>query len=228
MFFNHEVAVGAIARVFYGGLSSGGIPLLEPTSVLRFQQRFLLVATESFMAFIALSVSLGLIFAVGGAAVWHGCHLDAGLAARLPRARVAGEVLGVVCLLWAAYHGCLMLEGGLTTYRKAVWALVPVAAVLIYHHLDYLFARALGGFLVLCATYLLHGAFAEMVSWRPLYCLACYAVGLWGMFLISAPWRFRDLLGAMARGTRWQRLVGAVGTTAGLILVVLPLLRRAA
>jgi hypothetical protein len=120
-----------------------------------------------------------------------------------------------------------MLEGGLATYRKVVWALVPVIAVLIYHHLDYLFARALGGFLVLCATYLLHAAFAEMVPLRPVYCTVCYAMGLAGMVVVAVPWRFRDLLLAMGKPTRWRRPLGALAIAAGLILAVLPLIRRA-
>jgi hypothetical protein len=131
----------------------------------------------------------------------------------------------LVCLVWAAYHGCLMLEGGLAVYRKVLWALVPITAILVYQHLDYLFARALGGFLVLCAAYLLHGAFAEMVPWRVLYCSICYLMGLWGMFLIAAPWRFRDLLQAVVQATRWCRHLGTLAVAAGLILVVLPLLR---
>jgi hypothetical protein len=84
----------------------------------------------------------------------------------------------------------------------------------------------LGGFLVLSATYLLHGAFAAMVPWRPLYCIVCYLLGLWGMFLIAAPWRFRDLLQAIAQGPRWRRPLGSLAMAAGLILVMLPLLHR--
>jgi hypothetical protein len=178
------------------------------------------------MVFIAVSVGLGLIFAVAGGALWHGRYPDAALAARLPRARLAGEVLGVICLVWSAYHACLMLEGGLASYRKVVWVLVPVTAVLAYHHLDYLFSRALGGLLVLCATYLLHGAFTAMVPWRPLYSVICYLAGVWGMFLIAVPWRFRDLLQAMAPAPRRWRSLGTAAVAAGLILVILPLLPR--
>ncbi len=178
------------------------------------------------MAFTLVSVLLGIALAVGGAVVWFSRHPEVGLATRLPRARLIGEVVCLVCLVWSAYHGCLMLEGGMATYRKLVWGLVPVTAVLVYYHLDYLFARALGGFLVLCATYLLHGAFAEMVAWRPLYCIVCYVLGLWGMFLIAAPWRFRDLLQGMAEAGRWRRSVGAFALSGGLVLAVLPLLHR--
>ncbi len=186
----------------------------------------LLVFTECFMVFTAVSVGLGLTFAAAGLGLWLGRQPDAAMAARLPRARLAGALVGVVCLVWAAYHGCLMLEGGLASYRRVVWALVPVVALLVYYHLDYLLARALGGFLVLCATYLLHGAFAEMVLWRPLYCVVCYLMGLSGMLLIAAPWRFRDLLQALAQARRWRRPCGSLALAAGVILALLPWWRR--
>jgi hypothetical protein len=178
------------------------------------------------MVFSALSFVLGLMLVAGGAAVLRGRPLDPGLAARLPRAQFAGTVLGVVCLLWSAYHGCLMLEGGLATYRKLLWALVPVAAVLCYHFLDYLLARALGGLLVLVAAALLHGGFAEGVAWRHLHSAACYLTGLWGMALIAVPWRFRDLLLGLSRAVPWRRPAGCVVLAVGLVLAVLPFLPR--
>lgn len=176
------------------------------------------------MAFTVLSVILGAALAVGSAIVWRGPLRNTPLVARLPRARVAGEILGVGCLVWSAYYGCLMLEGGLAVYRTLVWALVPVTAVLAYNHLDYLFFRALGGFLVLSASFLLHGAFGEAVPCRGLYSAVCYLVGLWGMGLIAAPWRFRDLLRALTREDAWRHPLGAIGIGAGAVLVALPLL----
>lgn len=226
MFSHLEKRRGFSAWVCAGVLPTGGEAVLVAGAVYGGRRCVISASTEWFMAFTALSVCLGLAFAACGAALWHGRYPDAGLALRLPRARLAGEVLGLACLVWAAYHGCLMLEGGLAVYRKVVWALVPVTAILVYHHLDYLFARALGGFLVLCAAFFLHGAFAETVPWRPLYCSVCYLMGLWGMFVIAAPWRFRDLLQAMAQATPWRRPLGALAVAAGIILVVLPLLRR--
>ena len=179
------------------------------------------------MLFAVLSVALGGALAAAGAVVCRGRHPQASLAARLPRARLLGEVLGIVCLVWSAYHAGLMLEGGLAVYRKVIWALVPVIALVAYHHLDYLFGRALGGFLVLSASFLVHGAFASAVPWRPLYCVVCYLLGIWAMTLVAMPWRFRDLLAALSRPGRWQRSVGAATLAGGLVLVILPLLPRA-
>lgn len=179
------------------------------------------------MGYAVLSGLVGLVFAVSGGILLRARPLDPGLAARLPRARYPGLVLGVLCLVWSAYHGCLMLEGGLAPYRKVVWALVPVCTVLCYRYLDYLLARALGALLVLCSASLLHGGFAQAVALRPLYSVACYAVGVLGMAFIAVPWRFRDLLAAFSRAVPWRRPTGGLMAVLGGVLVALPFLPRA-
>jgi|GEM_PF-1451175 len=204
------------------------------------------------MAYTVLSVVLGLLFAVVGGVLLRGRPLDPGLAARLPRARLPGAAIGIVCLVWSAYHGCLMLEGPVAPYRKLVWALVPVCGVLCYRFLDFLLARALGGVLVLSAATLLHGGFAEAIPFRPVYSTACYAVGILGMALVAVPWRFRDLLHALGRvtdrrrpdgqdqngqsgaekdlverpGVAWMRPVGGLVAALGIVLAALPFLSR--
>lgn len=174
------------------------------------------------MAFRILSLVVGLTLAASGGMVLRRSGLDPALAARLPRNRLGGALLGLICLLWSAYHGSLMLEGGLAPWRKLIWALVPVAAFLCYHFLDYLLARALGGMLVLCVAALLHGGFVEAVPWRPLYSLACYVAGVFGMVLIAAPWRFRDLLLALSRPGPWRRPAGSLILAIGLVVTILP------
>lgn len=178
------------------------------------------------MVFRALSVGLGLALAAAGVLVGWGLLKDERTAKAFPRSRLAGEVLAVICLVWSAYHGGLMLEGGLAVYRKVLWAMVPVTAILVYGHLDYLCARALGGVLVLTASFLLHGAFAALVPGRFLYSLVCYLVGLWGMSLIACPWWFRDLLLGVVRGASWRRPVAALGLAAGAVLLLWPWLSR--
>ena len=67
---------------------------------------------------------------------------------RLPRERVCGAVIGVICLVWSAWHGCQMLEGGLEKFQTIIWLLVPTGAVACWFWLDYLLARSLGGLLI--------------------------------------------------------------------------------
>ena len=124
---------------------------------------------------------------------------------KLPRARGLGLVLGLVCLAWAAYHVCPLLEAGLVKYRVVVKVLVPLIAALSYFKLDYLFARSLGGLLLLSVNHLLFAAFVERVALRPVLATLCYVIAAGGLVLIAYPWRLRDLLQKSATSRRWRR-----------------------
>lgn len=133
----------------------------------------------------------------------------------LPRERYLGEAVGVLCLAWSAFHVIPMLEGDLARFQVAVKIVVPVAAVLGFLYLDYLFTRALGGLFMLMASHLLHGAFVVHLPARPVYSTVCYAFGVIGMFLVGSPWRFRDLLKKAAESRPWRRgLLAVLGGSA--------------
>lgn len=124
---------------------------------------------------------------------------------RLPRERVVGAILGLLCLAWAAMHVWLMLEGGLTRYRPLLFVLVPTVGVLAFFHLDFLLTRALGGFLLLCVNALLHAGFVADIPARPIFSVACHAMALVGFALLTMPWRFRDMLDRCAVSRMWRR-----------------------
>lgn len=111
-----------------------------------------------------------------------------------PRLKWPGLILGSVCLIWSAWHACVMLEGDLQRFHLWVKLLVPVTAVLCYFFLDYLNARALGGFMILSANYLLHAAFVNAVPGRGFYSMVCLILGVLGLFLVGVPWRLRQTL----------------------------------
>ena len=146
------------------------------------------------MYFTLLSMGLGVLFLGAAVSALQGRVFEDERISRIPRARIAGELVGILCLLWSAHHGTMMLEGNLVGLKKYIWMLVPVIAFLAYGHLDYLFSRSLGGLMVLCVTSMLHGAFVQDIRFRPLYAIVAYGVGVWGLLLIGLPWRFRDLL----------------------------------
>lgn len=123
----------------------------------------------------------------------------------LPRNRAAGLVLGLICLVWSAWYGQQLMEGGLARFRPWLWGAVPVLAVLGYFHLDFLLTRAMGGFVLLLMPLLLHSAFVEQVPYRPAFSAACYLFGLLGMVLVATPWYFRDLLEKCTRSAAWRR-----------------------
>lgn len=146
------------------------------------------------MLFVVCSCVFGAVFFLLAFIVIEGERRCPEFLRGLPRNRILGEVVGVIALGWAAYHVCGMLEGGIARYRIVIRALVPVIALLAYGHLDYLFARAFGGIVLLAVNLLLHEGFSVNVPFRPAFSAVCYFVGFIGLILIAAPWQMRDFL----------------------------------
>ena len=142
----------------------------------------------------------------------------------IPRCKIPGIILGIVCLIWSAWHGCLMLEGTLEKFHPVVWILVPVTAILSYIYLDYLFSRSLGGFFVLMANELIRQAFGNDVALRPLYSIICLLIGVMGLFLIGTPWRLRDAFELASSRQTAGRIISIGFMLCACILILLPLL----
>lgn len=143
----------------------------------------------------------------------------------LPRQRWLGLALGSICLAWAAYHACIMLEGDLARFHGLVKLLVPVGIVLCFFFLDFLFARALGGFFILCANQLLHDAFVHDISGRGFYSLVCLLLGVFGMFCLGSPWTFRDSVELAAKRPLWSRVFAGVFLVIAVVFIIQPYLR---
>ena len=143
---------------------------------------------------------------------------------RLPRERTFGTIIGLVCLVWSAWHGCQMLEGGLEKFQVIVWLLVPTGAIACWFWLDYLLARSLGGLLILTVNILLHEAFVHAVPCRSLFSLFAVLWGVLGMFLLGAPWRWRQLLETTAKNRKLAWGISAACLASTLIFWGLPCL----
>lgn len=140
----------------------------------------------------------------------------------LPRQRVAGAILAFLCLLWAANYALPLLEGGAAGFQPVIKILVPLLTILAFFHLNFLFARALGGILVLAMNQLLHLAFVVQLPGRPLFSALCYLVVIAGLVCLVAPWRLRDLLEKTKTSHAWR--YGASLTTALIACVFLVLM----
>lgn len=145
------------------------------------------------------------------------------LASRLPRSRVLGELVGIPVLAWAAYHVTRMVEPG-SIFVPVSLALVPVVAVIAWGHLDYLFARAFGGLLLLGANHLLTVGFVAQVPARPLFSVCVYLVGLPGLLLVSAPWWLRNLLEKVRDSVPWRIATALLGAIYALFFLAYALL----
>lgn len=173
-----------------------------------------------------LSILLGVLCI--GLAWWVSSRLARHLPSSLAclRSRPAGLVLGLICLVWSAHHACVMLEGNLDRFHGYVWMAVPIVAVLSWFFLDFLFARAAGGFFILCANVLIYCAFVHDIPWRPWYSAVCLALGVLGLLAVGAPWRIRDLLQAAAKRSAWAKGSAALLVIFAVTLTALPLLAR--
>lgn len=145
------------------------------------------------------------------------------LATRLPRSRVLGEIVGIPVLAWAAYHVTQMVAPGSIFIPLSI-LLVPAVAVAAWGHLDYLFARAFGGLLLLGANHLLTVAFVAEVPARPVFSVFVYLIGLPGLVLVSAPWWLRDLLEKVCDSAAWRGAMTLAWTAYALFFLAYALL----
>ena len=169
------------------------------------------------MSFRLAGTLFALALLVGGAALVVASARAPELWKRLPRERVVGGALGLMALLWSAWLVEPLLEGGLASLRP--W-LVPVALVVGIAGaflLDYVLTRALGGLLLLVVNAIMHLAFVAQAPWRGTVSVVCYALGLAGLFMIGAPYRFRDVLEACCRSPRARWALGAALGLAGVV-----------
>jgi hypothetical protein len=135
---------------------------------------------------------------------------------RVPRERIVGGIVGVICLIWSASLAAPLLEGSLERFRAMLPWIVLGLSVSSFLLLDYLFARAMGGLILLAVNSLLHGAFVAHMPARPLFSLICYLLGTYALFMLGSPYRFRDLLERMTLKSGWRFGVGGTLLAAGL------------
>jgi hypothetical protein len=122
----------------------------------------------------------------------------------LPREKNFGMVFLIFSLSYGAYYGRFMLEGGLSTYRPMVWILLPIVVLCCYFFLDFVFARALGGVLLVLSIELLGEGFIINLPHRALFSAVTIAYGVLGLFLIGMPWLFRDFLEKVNGSNRFR------------------------
>ncbi len=138
----------------------------------------------------------------------------------IPREKRFGLVLGFICLVWSAYHTFPIFETTAPKVRFMVLAaLVVTITILSFNLMDFLFARALGGFLLLLVNWLLHQAFVHHAVFRPLFSTLCYIVGISGIIMIAAPYHFRDLLEKISHNQQWRIITSAILGAIGCVVL---------
>lgn len=109
---------------------------------------------------------------------------------KLARARIAGLVLAFLDLLWCIPHAKPLLPDNM---HGLLLPTVFVCAFLAWAFLDYLFSRAIGGFMILLAYYFLHDSFTYHSAASQVFAVFCFAMGIAGIFFSGKPYLFRDM-----------------------------------
>lgn len=136
----------------------------------------------------------------------------------LPRNILFGMIIATIDLAI-----CVPLSKPIVPTGMISW-LIPMACIsvwIIYQFLDYIFARAFGGFLVLLAHYMLFVSFYLKTPAKPLLSLLCFAFGTLGIFFCGKPYLMRDYIRKIAASKKWRTAVVAISAMYGGVFLVI-------
>lgn len=117
----------------------------------------------------------------------------------LPRNKYYGVILAFLCLLWCVPQARPIVWDWLLPW---LYPLAIIFSVLGFLFLDYLFSRALGGFFILLTYYFVHEAFTFHSPATPLFAIACWCLGIGGLFISGKPHLLRDFIRKLAKSSR--------------------------
>ena len=140
----------------------------------------------------------------------------------LPRNILYGMIIAIIDLAI-----CVPLSKPIVPTGMISW-LVPLACVsawIIYQFLDYIFARAFGGFLILLAHYMLFVSFALKTPASPLLSLLCFIFGTLGIFFCGKPYLMRDYIRKIASNKKWRTATVAISAMYGGAFLVIGILQ---
>lgn len=108
---------------------------------------------------------------------------------RISRWKIPGLLLGTFVLAWCIPHSMPILPESL---HKYLFPLLVVLVICSWFVLDHLFARALGGYMILSAHLFLRENYADQGLASPVQSVLFLIFGTVGIFLCGMPYRLRD------------------------------------
>ena len=120
---------------------------------------------------------------------------------KIPRNFIFGAVFAIIDIAWCLPQALSIFSPGSSSWIFPAAIICLVAGCCF---LDYLFARALAGFLILLTHYFLLESFAADISYMWLFSIACYAMGTFGIVVGGIPHLLRDLIRKISLNKSWR------------------------
>ncbi len=140
----------------------------------------------------------------------------------LPRNIFIGMVIAIIDLAICVPQSEPIVPTGMISW------LVPIACVsawIIYQFLDYIFARAFGGMLILLAHFLLFASFSLQTPGKPLLSLLCFAIGTLGIFFCGKPYLMRDYIRKIASSKKWRSAAVSISAIYAITFLIIGILQ---
>ena len=120
---------------------------------------------------------------------------------KLPRNVILGVIFAVIDIVWCVPQALAIFSAG-----SAAW-IFPAAIICLVvgcFFLDYLFARALAGFLILLCHYFLLESFAADLQYLWVFSLAFYVMGTFGIVMGALPYLLKNLIRNISFKISWK------------------------
>ena len=120
---------------------------------------------------------------------------------KIPRNILFGVILATIDIAWCVPQALSIFSIGSFSW---VFPIAIICLVIGCFFLDYLFARALAGFLILLCHYFLLESFAADIPYIWLFSLACYVFGTFGIIMGAFPYILRGLIRKVSTKKLWK------------------------
>jgi hypothetical protein len=120
---------------------------------------------------------------------------------KIPRNFIFGAVFAIIDIAWCTPQALSIFSPGASSW---IFPAAIIFLVIGCCFLDYLFARALAGFLILLSHYFLLESFAADISFMWLFSIACYVMGTFAIVIGGVPHLLRDLIRKISLNKSWR------------------------
>ncbi len=133
-----------------------------------------------------------------------------------PRLKTPGMILGWIALLICVPHAEVIVPAA---FLPLLWPLAILVPILGFFYVDYPFARAFGGCVILGAYYLVHKSFELHTPGAPFLAVLGWVTGLAGIWISGKPCSLRDWIRLCAGKPLWRNCSAGFLTVTALALL---------